>query len=214
MNANTERKPDAPLLKGKVKWFSNEKGYGFITCNNDDYYFNVKAIRGAELPPNGSAVSFTPTRNNAGKLRANNVSILSVPKSPRERNDDRVTCTGCGRKMVPRIVFRRSYLKYGNSQPHYSMCPFCGTRYQDLSKCFIATAVYGADADSTNTLRAWRDNYLQPNPAGDILVRVYYRVSPPIADYLRDHPAWARRIRKVLDALVSHCDKKINRDYR
>ena len=47
-------------MQGKVKWFSVEKGYGFIIPDNDgrDYYFNIKGIIGADMPSNGDEVSF------------------------------------------------------------------------------------------------------------------------------------------------------------
>ena len=46
-------------MRGVVKWFSAEKGYGFITDENgEDYYFNVQGIKGVALPSNGDSVSY------------------------------------------------------------------------------------------------------------------------------------------------------------
>lgn len=52
--------------------------------------------------------------------------------------------------------------------------------------CFIATAAYGtAMASEVRYLRAFRDQYLLTSDTGQRLVEWYYRVSPPIADFLR-----------------------------
>jgi len=64
--------------------------------------------------------------------------------------------------------------------------------------CFIATAVYGEDGDATNILREFRDKYLLTNPVGKALVDLYYRVSPPIAQFLTEQPALQPIVRAML----------------
>ncbi|MEE9491260.1 MAG: CFI-box-CTERM domain-containing protein, partial [Dehalococcoidia bacterium] len=55
--------------------------------------------------------------------------------------------------------------------------------------CFIATAAYGSYLDShVETLRNFRDQYLVNNPVGSALVSAYYKLSPPVADFIDDHP--------------------------
>jgi len=56
--------------------------------------------------------------------------------------------------------------------------------------CFIATAAYGSSLDShVDTLRSFRDQYLETNPIGSAFVSLYYKVSPPMAEFINEHPA-------------------------
>ena len=58
------------------------------------------------------------------------------------------------------------------------------------SPCFIATAAYGTPmAEEIQILRKFRDEYLLTNPLGQALVDFYYRVSPPIAEFITEHPS-------------------------
>ena len=56
----------------------------------------------------------------------------------------------------------------------------------NTSKCFIATAVYGDhDAIEVQMLRSFRDEYLMNNIVGRLFVSFYCRVSPVLADAIR-----------------------------
>jgi len=58
--------------------------------------------------------------------------------------------------------------------------------------CFIATAAYGGVfEDQVTTLRRFRDDVLLHFPWGRDFVTAYYRLSPPLADAIRERP-WAR----------------------
>ena len=69
--------------------------------------------------------------------------------------------------------------------------------------CFIATATYGSPwHPHVNILRAFRDQYLLTNSVGARLVRLYYTYSPPIAEYIREHPIARRGARVAFVPLI------------
>jgi len=54
--------------------------------------------------------------------------------------------------------------------------------------CFIATAAYGTDtAKELDILREFRDTILLPNSLGAEFVSLYYKISPPIANFISEH---------------------------
>jgi len=77
--------------------------------------------------------------------------------------------------------------------------------------CFIASAVYGANANETKTLREFRDGYLLKSKLGNVLVKLYYISTPPIAHYLEKR-IWAKNVmRKVLNPLVALVNQELNK---
>jgi uncharacterized repeat protein (TIGR02543 family) len=70
--------------------------------------------------------------------------------------------------------------------------------------CFIATAAYGTPmAKEIEILREFRDKYLMTNPMGKGLVEFYYRVSPPIAEFITGHPSLKPIVRAGLVPAVA-----------
>jgi hypothetical protein len=62
--------------------------------------------------------------------------------------------------------------------------------------CFIATAAYGADtAKEIDVLRDFRDAVLLPNSLGTGFISLYYKISPPIADFISQHEVLRTAVR-------------------
>ncbi len=70
--------------------------------------------------------------------------------------------------------------------------------------CFIATAAYGTPmAQEIQILREFRDGYLLTTPVGRALVDFYYKVSPPAADFINEHPSLKPMVRAGLVPAVA-----------
>jgi serine protease len=70
--------------------------------------------------------------------------------------------------------------------------------------CFIATAAFGtAMADEVRYLRAFRDEYMLHNALGRRFVELYYRFSPPLADFIRERDGLRSFVRVALAPWVA-----------
>jgi len=118
--------------KEEVRWFSEQKGFGFIVGDDDEeYFFGVRDIVGIDLPHNGDVVTFEPAEGAKGP-KATQVTITWKDDSQR---DDRAICGDCGRKMVPRIITGPPLI-HGRGGwtpvPKKSICPYCAGTYQEF----------------------------------------------------------------------------------
>lgn len=69
--------------------------------------------------------------------------------------------------------------------------------------CFIATAAYGTPyAEEINVLRLWRDNFLKKRALGKKFVLFYYKISPPIANFIRKSEILKKLVRMLLKPLI------------
>ena len=67
-----------------------------------------------------------------------------------------------------------------------------GASMSSTGGCFIATAAYGSYLEPrVQALRDFRDHALAPHPAGRAFIRLYERLSPPLAGWIAPRP-WAR----------------------
>ena len=105
---------------------------------------------------------------------------------------------------------------------HFSLFGIAGTETQDEDpaedsggsdgggggggvSCFIATAVFDTPlAQEVKILCEVRDKYLLQSEAGREFVRLYYKFSPPIAEFIKNRPLLKALVRYFLKSLVKH----------
>lgn len=82
--------------------------------------------------------------------------------------------------------------KYKDEKDVTLKCDSCGSTWKETPKssnvkdgCFIATAAYGTPkTHEIDRLRDFRDDILLENKAGEVFVDLYYKFSPPIANWI------------------------------
>lgn len=78
--------------------------------------------------------------------------------------------------------------------------------------CFIATAAFGnIDAPQVRRLREMRDRSLLKTSLGRMFVRFYYRWSPPVAAWLKEHTMSSRIVRLSLMPVVGWSEMAYHR---
>jgi hypothetical protein len=65
-------------------------------------------------------------------------------------------------------------------------------------------------AEQIQILREFRDGYLLTNPLGRALVGLYYRVSPPVAEFITEHPGLRPPVRAGLLPAVAMSAAVVN----
>ncbi len=73
-----------------------------------------------------------------------------------------------------------------------------------LNDCFVATAAYGDPSHpDIEVLRRFRDRYLMRSRAGRAFVKLYYRYSPPLAEFVARRPMLKAMSRAALSPAVA-----------
>ena len=78
--------------------------------------------------------------------------------------------------------------------------------------CFIATASYGHDSGEVGLLCKFRDECLLTNPLGTAFVKAYYKLSPPVAEFISENEALKATVRIALKPLVAIATNALNED--
>ncbi len=68
--------------------------------------------------------------------------------------------------------------------------------------CFVATASYGHDSGEVGLLCDFRDNVLFKSELGTAFVNAYYKLSPPIADFISEHEGLKAAVRLALKPVI------------
>jgi CspA family cold shock protein len=120
MRLTTRQDQRAATQKGTIKWFSQEKGYGFIDGNDGvRRFFHVADTVGNFSPKTGNFILFEPREDRKGPraigVRLNPDSLVDVGRT---FSDGRISCPHCSRLIVPRMTF-------WHGRPNRSFCPYC-----------------------------------------------------------------------------------------
>ena len=126
--------------------------------------------------------------------------------------DEKWTCSKCGHVNDPSAV-RVSGMSFGGEsfsdfierarsagqgaqERLKKYCGNCGA--ERAGTCFIATAAFGsALAPEVVVLRDFRDTELVRRPLGRLVIRLYERVSPPMAQWIRRHPPMGSYVQRL-----------------
>ncbi|ODS35195.1 hypothetical protein BEH94_01935 [Candidatus Altiarchaeales archaeon WOR_SM1_SCG] len=85
----------------------------------------------------------------------------------------------------------------------YEEAILCEKEGEESRYCFIATAAYGTPfAEEINILRHWRDSFLLKHSIGRLFIRTYYKISPPIADFISKKDRIKGIVRTILNPYV------------
>jgi hypothetical protein len=69
-------------------------------------------------------------------------------------------------------------------------------------RCYIASYLYGIDDKRTNALRSFRDKTLLCHRPGNVLVNIYYRLSPTLVTISSRCPVAERCLRYMVNGII------------
>lgn len=202
-NANVTVKPAGSKASAKITAIVVDKdAVGTVTLPG-------RKFSGVPTTPDTAATcTYTPLSTTAGDCVACDPDVYlledEIAKQPgflvRSANssDGGVTVTGL-ENSKNYVVFlqyepdgiQRSLCVTGSPSPNFSLTELNGEgdAEQVDFRCFIATAAYGTSThEDLDTFRAFRDGRLKKTALGRAVVEAYYELSPPVADFIANHP--------------------------
>jgi hypothetical protein len=103
--------------------------------------------------------------------------------------------------VFPNIV-RRAESHTRSAKNPQAFHKFLTLSNKERPRCFIATSAYeGQKTETVLALCTFRDEFLKTRSWGRSATAFYYRISPPIAEFLDRHPALKPATRWALEAI-------------
>jgi len=178
----------ATTLQPYFDWALNEECYQYSECNALAVFSHAnKAVFQVEYSGTGQCSAMNSMHFNS---MARDLNLVS-PNTP-------------GYMRVPCIPDTQNI--WSSPSSTLPQAPAADGQSEGASSdggCFIATAAYGTPmAAQVQVLRDFRDRYLVTSSIGEKLVSLYYRVSPPIAQFIDTHPFLKPIVRAALQPAI------------
>ncbi|GGW96779.1 cold-shock protein [Alteromonas halophila] len=132
-------------MKGTIKSFRHDKGYGFVRAEcGEEYFFHISGYSGDHAFLNsGEAVTFSLDKDNEGRFRA--VQMMTeradVPKvakadSATGTSNGLPYCKSCKKSVMPRMGFYKG-------KPYKGYCPYCASTVKHYFMAKLGYWVWG-----------------------------------------------------------------------
>jgi uncharacterized delta-60 repeat protein len=152
------------------------------------YFLNIEAWPGGTTDPLPGIYTYDPGTEVTIKATPSNGYFLEFWGGDASGDSNTITITMNSHKVI--IAAFMPKLEGGESR--------------NFGPCFVATAAYGSPLHPyVKLLRDFRDKYLIPKKLGRTLTRIYYRYSPPLADFMAKHKAMKFVVRVSLIPLIA-----------
>jgi len=115
-------------IKGKVKWYSKRKKYGFIVDEkNKEFFFHSDRLpKGSKIPKAKDIVEFTPLFDKRGS-KATDLKIILKGESEKFR------CPSCHEEIIPKIKEKnRGRGLLIKIIKNSSICPNCNYEFDEF----------------------------------------------------------------------------------
>lgn len=118
---------NSPRKRGRVKWYSKRKKYGFVVDKqNQEYFFHSDRLpKGTQIPKAKDIVEFTPLTGKRGNKAANLKVLL-------EGEAEKFRCPNCHEEIIPKIIEKeRVRGKLVTEIKNASICPNCEHEFDE-----------------------------------------------------------------------------------